>query len=131
MKRTRYLKLSIVIMSICGWMTAFSQPVASASGNDYFDYTYTLELSQTQVQANESFTAHVYCQATCKKSLPVKVTAGIITGKVVARLQEKSIEVILNSHFVMQIDGIPRKAGESFQKEMDIFLRSFSGWVGE
>ena len=94
-------------------------PATSIAGasNDYFDYTYQVELSQTQVKINEPFLAHVHSEGTCRQQLPVTVTGAVISGRIIARLQGRSTEVNLNPNFAIQFDGIPGQVGETFRKD--------------
>jgi hypothetical protein len=119
MKRTKYLM--IVTVTLC-LALFFTSNITSAASNDYFDYSYSVALSKTQVQISEPFSAHVSAEGTCKQALPVTVNGGTISGKISARLQGKDTVIDLNPDFSVQIDQIPGQVGQSFRKEVDVPL---------
>jgi hypothetical protein len=95
---------------------------SSSEANEYFDYSYLVELSKTQVLVNETFIAHVRSQGTCKQDLPTTISEAVISGRIIAKLPESKIETVLNPEFILQFDGIPGEKGQTFQKDADISL---------
>jgi hypothetical protein len=127
LRQTEHIEMKIigyltgVMIVLCSVILAFPHMITGAA-NDYFDYTYKVELAKSQVQVNETFTARVHTEGICKQSLPVTVNQANITGKIIARLQGKDTEIELNSNFLLQIKNIPSQAGQAFQKDIDVPL---------
>jgi hypothetical protein len=113
--------LIVITLSVC-LAFFFISSINAGATNDYFDYTYSVKLNKTQVQVNESFSAHVSSEGICKQPLPATVNGGTISGKITAQLRGKDIVIDLNPDFSMQFDEIPGQVGQSFQKDADVPL---------
>jgi hypothetical protein len=113
--------LQIIAFTI-SYLLLLTGTVEANSANEFYDYTYKVKLSKTQVQVNETFAAQVESQGTCKENLPATVNEGIIKGKIIAHHRTSNIEVILNPEFEIKFDGIPSLAGESFKKDINVTL---------
>jgi hypothetical protein len=97
--------------------------IAGAEDNSsYYDYSYYVELEKTQVLPGEVFIAHVHSEGTCKQDLPAEVSQAVISGKIVATLREQKVNVVLNPEFKIEFDGIPGEKGQTFRKDIDIYL---------
>jgi len=97
-------------------------PTYAISLDEYFTYSYTMSLSQTEVYADEVFAAAVSGQATCKKDLPLSPSAASVTSRITARHQTTGVEVVLNSAYTVTLNSFPSKKGESVQETVIVPL---------
>jgi hypothetical protein len=111
-KRTLWRSLALLASLFC-LLTLNASPALALSVNEYFSYTYDIQLSKTEVQGNEQFYATITGQATCKKDLPLAVSEARVIGRVTARHQSTGAEVVLNSQYTLTITTFPRKQGET------------------
>lgn len=84
---------------------------------DYFSFTYDIELSQTEIEGSEPFSATITGEATCTQDLPVAgaITEAVISGLIRATHQSSGAVVILNSGYTINISPFPDEAGETAQ----------------
>ncbi len=90
--------------------------------NDYFSYSYSLELGTTEVQGSEVFYATAQGQATCNNDLPLPVSQASCSGRIIARHGTSGAEVVLNSQYELTISSIPQTQGETTQASVDVPL---------
>jgi hypothetical protein len=96
-------------------MLAKPTPAHALSLADYFSYSYTIQLSQTEVYQEEVFSATVSGQAICKKNLPITPNAASITSRIIARHNTTGDEIVLNSGYTVDLDSFPTEPGDSVQ----------------
>ena len=116
----RHLIIALIVM-LC-LIPIDSAPVFALSVDEYFSYSYNVEISQTEIQGNETFYATAEGLATCKKNLPLPVSTAHITSRVIAQHQESGAEVILNSNYTMTIEPFPNIKGETSQASVSVPL---------
>jgi hypothetical protein len=103
-------------------MLAKPAPVHALSLDDYFSYSYTIQLSQTEVYQDEVFSATVSGQAVCKKNLPITPNAASITSRITARHNTTGDEIVLNSGYTVDLDSFPTQPGDSVQDSVVVPL---------
>ena len=114
--------LSIALISALCLVTIGSSPVFALSLEDYFTLDYDIELDKTNIDGSESFYAIVDGSATCHQDLPLAVTEGYVTSRIVAEHQDSSTVVTLNYSYTINIDPFPNQAGESTQASETVAL---------
>ena len=90
--------------------------------NSYFTFGYDFTLSQSTVYLNQPFTMTVTAQATCFKDLPLDVSQGYVTGKVIATHATSGATVVLNSAYTVSLTDFPKLAGESMTTSKSVTL---------
>jgi len=108
-------RLLITLISLLCLITISASPVFALSLGDYFTIDYDIELSKTVIRGNETFYATVEGTATCNQDLPLTVSEGYVTSRIVAKHQDSGTEVILNPSYTINITPFPNNAGESTQ----------------
>lgn len=108
-------RIFAIIALVSGLMLAKPAPVHALSLGDYFSYSYTIQLSQTEVYQDEVFSATVSGQAVCTKNLPITPNAASITSRITARHNTTGDEIVLNSGYTVELDSFPTKPGDSVQ----------------
>ena len=108
-------RLPITLISLLFMVIITSSPASAISLGDYFTIDYDIELSKTVIRGNETFYATVEGTATCNQDLPLTVSEGYVTSRIVAKHQDSGTEVILNPSYTINIDPFPNNAGESTQ----------------
>lgn len=110
-------RMLAIIVLVSGLTLVKPAPVYALSIDDYFSYSYTIQLSQTEVYRDEAFSATVSGQAICEKTLPFGVTpnAASVTSRITARHDVTGDVVVLNSGYTVTIDSFPGKPGDSVQ----------------
>ena len=116
-------RLSITLILALCLVTIGSSPVFALSLEDYFTLDYDLELDQTNISGSETFYALVDGSATCHQDLPLAITEGYVTSRIVAEHQDSSTVVTLNYSYTINIDPFPNQAGESAQASETVSLR--------
>ena len=112
--RTTWRLLTIVAL-VSGLILAKPTPVHALSLSDYFSYSYTIQLSQTDVYQDEVFSATVSGQAVCIRNLPITPNAASITSRITARHETTGDEIVLNSGYTVDLDSFPTKPGDFVQ----------------
>ena len=110
-------RILAIVALVSGLMLVRPAPVYALSIDDYFTYSYTIQLSHTEVYRDEVFSATVSGQAICKNNLPFGVTpnAASVTSRISARHDTTGDEIVLNSGHTVSIDSFPGEPGESVQ----------------
>ena len=67
-------RILAVIALVTGLTLVKPAPVYALSVDDYFTYSYTIQLSHTEVYRDEAFSATVSGQAVCNNNLPFGIT---------------------------------------------------------
>lgn len=104
-----------------------SSPVSAISLGDYFTIDYDIELSKTNISGSETFYATVEGTATANQDLPLTVTEGYVTSRVVATHRDSGTAVILNSSYTINIDPFPNDEGDSTEISEIVSLNFPSG----
>ena len=115
-------RLPITLISLLCMVIIGSSPAFAISLSDYFTIDYDIELSKTNIRGNETFYADIDGIATCKQDLPLTVTEGYVTSRIVAKHQESGDEYILNSSFTIDIDPFPNNTGETTEANVTATL---------
>jgi len=113
--------LIALIMAICLILT-YSVPVAALSLSDYFTWSYDIELSKDTVQKDETFHATVTAQATCINDLPLPISEGFVTGRILAEHVDSGTKVTLISSYTVTITDFPAKEGDNVEKSLTVSL---------
>jgi len=115
-------RILAVITLMTGLTLAKPAPVFALSVDDYFTYSYTIQLSQTEVYRDEAFSATVSGQAVCNNNLPFGITpnAASVTSRITARHDATGDVVVLNSGYTVTIDSFPGEPGESVQDSVAV-----------
>ena len=110
-------RILVIIALVSGLMLVKPTPVYALSVDDYFTYSYTIQLSHTEVYRDEAFSATVSGQAVCQNNLPFGITpnAASVTSRITARNDVTGDVVVLNSGYTVTIDSFPGNPGESVQ----------------
>ncbi|UCB42446.1 MAG: hypothetical protein JSV77_08275, partial [Dehalococcoidales bacterium] len=108
-------RLIVIACTVSSLMLASPAPVYALSVDDYFSYSYSIELDRTEVYRDEAFSATVSGQAVCKQTLPFGITpnAASVTSRVTARHDATGDRVTLNSGYTVTIDSFPGEPGDS------------------
>jgi hypothetical protein len=107
---------------------AISPSLASAqSPDEYFSFTFDVQLSTNQVTGSESFSTTVVAEATSVKNFPVSASEASITSSIVAVHQDSDARVTLNSGYTLIIDDFPNSAGETASVNTVVPLQFLSG----
>jgi len=117
----------ITLISLLCLVTISASPVFALNLGDYFTIDYDIELSKTVIRGNETFYATVEGTATCNQDLPLTVSEGYVTSRIVAKHQESGDEVILNPSYTITINRFPNNAGDSTQASEVVSLTFPSG----
>jgi len=104
--------LPITLISLLCLVTISASPVFALNLGDYFTIDYDIELSKTVIRGNETFYATVEGTATCNQDLPLTVSEGYVTSRIVAKHQDSGTEIILNPSYTITINPFPNNAGE-------------------
>jgi len=104
--------LITLILAVC-LIAISSSPVFALDFEDYLTLDYDIELSKTDVSGSGVFYAIVEGTWTCKRNIPVRITDGYVTYRVIAEHQESGTVVTLNSGYTINVDPFPDREGES------------------
>ena len=110
-------RILAIVTLVSGLTLVRPAPVYALSIDDYFTYSYAIQLSHTEVYRDEAFSATVSGQAVCKNNLPFGITpsAASVTSRITARHDTTGDEIVLNSGYTVTIDSFPGEPGESVQ----------------
>jgi len=113
--------VSALCLVLVGPNSAFALSV-----DDYFSYSYHVELRETEIKGSALFYATITVEATCTKDLPwpySEATEAQITGRVIATDEASGTEVTLNSSYTVTLEPVPTKAGETAQTSQYVSLQ--------
>lgn len=113
--------LITLILPVC-LIAISSSPVFAVAFEDYLTLDYDIELSKTDVSGSGVFYATVEGTATCKRNLPLRITEGYVTYRVVAEHQESGTVVTLSSGYTINVEPFPDREGESTQLSAFVLL---------
>jgi len=90
--------------------------------DDYFTYSYSMQLSQTEVQGSQVFYVTISGQATCIDDLlGLTPSRAYVTSRVIARHTDTGAEVTLQPSYTLDIDPFPDK-GETVEETVVVPL---------
>jgi len=116
----------IALVSALCLVLVVSNSAFALSVDDYFSYSYHVELRETEIKGTALFYATITVEATCTKDLPwpySEATEAQITGCVTATDEESGTEVTLNSSYTVTIQPFPSTAGETAQTSQYVTLQ--------
>ena len=102
-----------------------SSPAAALSVDDYFEITYEISLSKTEINGSEVFNAAITVMATRNNNdfpLSLSPSEVLITGRIIAEHQATGAKVTLNSSYTVEISPFPQK-GETAQESEVVSLQ--------
>ena len=110
----------VLILSMC--LAFITSPASAFSIDDYFTYSYSMQLSQTEVQGSQVFYVTISGQATCIDDLMgLTPSRAYVTSRVIARHTDTGAEVTLQPSYTLDIDPFPDK-GETVQETVVVPL---------
>jgi len=119
--------LIALILALC-LVPIGSSPVVALSVDDYFEITYEVSLSKTEINGSEVFYATITATATRNNNdfpLSLSPSEALITGRIIAEYQATDAKVTLNSSYTVEISPFPQK-GETAQ-ESEVVSLQFPG----
>jgi len=114
--------LVIVVLALFPVFTG-ARPALALSVYDYFTIDYDTVFSDYVIEDSEVFYATVIGTATCKQDLPMPVSSGYITSRIVAEHRGSGDRITLKSSFKLDIEPFPNKVGEIARESMVVPLR--------
>ena len=111
-----------LLISVACLFTLNTSPVFAQSVDDYFEYTYQINLSKTSISGDEPFSVTVTGQATCKKDLPLDVSEAYIIGRIIAQHRTTKNEIVLNPEYRLEIKPFPSKEGDTAEDTLVVGL---------
>jgi hypothetical protein len=117
-------RILAIIVLISGLMLIKPAPAHALSIDEYFTYSYTIQLSQTEVYRDETFSAIVSGQAVCIKKLPFGITpsSASVISRITARHNTTGDEIVLNPEYTISIDSFPGTPGDYAQETVVVPL---------
>jgi len=117
-------RVLVIAGLVSGLMLTNPTSTYALSIDDYFSYSYSIELDSAEVYRDEVFSATVSGQAVCKQTFPFGMTpnAASVTSCVTARHDTTGKEVLLNSGYTVTIDTFPSQPGDSIEKTVVVPL---------
>ena len=112
----------VLLVSLTCLFVVDASPAFALNLDEYFTYTYNIELSKTEVHGDEPFSITVTGQATCKKNLPDLINEARIVGRIVAQHQSTGAAVILNPEYILEVKPFPAKEGDTAQDTVNVQL---------
>ncbi|MEE9520338.1 MAG: hypothetical protein V3V43_01245 [Dehalococcoidales bacterium] len=100
------------VLALCLVLVGSSSAFA-LSVDDYFSYSYTVELDKTELRGTELFYATVIVTAACTNDLPLAPSEASITGRIIAEHQATGTRQTLNSSYTVTLQPFPSTAGET------------------
>ncbi len=116
--------LVALILALC-LVPIGSSPVVALSVDDYFEITYEVSLSKTEINGSEVFDATITVTATRNNNdfpLGLSPSEALITGRIIAEHQTTDAKVTLNSSYTVEISPFPQK-GETAQESEVVSLQ--------
>ena len=118
--------LVIVILALFPVFTS-ARPALALSVYDYFTIDYDTVFSDYVIEGSEVFYATLIGTATCKRHLPLPVSSGYITSRIVAEHRGSGDRITLESSFKLNIEPFPNNVGEIAREIMVVPLRFPAG----
>jgi len=112
--------LIALILALC-LVPIGSSPAAALSVDDYFEITYEVSLSKTEINGSEVFNATITVTATRNNNdfpLSLSPSEALITGRIIAEHQATGAKVTLNSSYTVEISPFPQKGGTAQESEV-------------
>jgi hypothetical protein len=103
------------------------RPALALNVYDYFVINYDTEFSQTVIGEGDVFQATISGTADCTQDMPLTVSKGYITSRVVAQHRESDLKATLNPSYTIHIEPFPNEAGETAEANVVISLSFPSG----
>ncbi len=123
-------RLIIALTTALCLVSVSSNPASAVSPQDYFSFSYDVQLSKSRVQGSELFEATIKATGNCTNTLPLPFSVASeaeITGRIIARHQASGANVTLNSSYTLTIDPFPGQEGETTQVQLVVPLH-FPSW---
>ncbi len=108
--RNKALRRTIPIIVMVLILLFNAVPLPAQNIMDYFTYTYSANLSKTDITGGETFSVTITGTATCSKDLWVAVSDASMTGRIVAEHQTTGARIVLNPSYNVTISPFPNKA---------------------
>jgi len=108
--------LSAALAALIAFTVSDARPAHALNLEDYFTYTYSMELSHEEVVAEQPFTATISGQATCIQDLPISPSKAEFRSRAIGRHAVSGAEVVLNEDYVLTISPFPSLAGETTEE---------------
>ena len=118
--------LVIVVLALFPVFTS-ARPALALSVYDYFTIDYDTVFSDYAIEGSEVFYATVIGTATCKQDLPLPVSSGYITSRIVAEHRGSGERITLKSSFKLDIEPFPNNVGGTARESMVVPLRFPAG----
>ncbi len=123
--RTAAALLVMVTLSFTGASPALALDLNPA---DYFKFNFEpTAFDKSTVSAGDVFYAVIKGSADCTQDLPLPITEISIKSQVVARPVSGGADLLLNPEYVIGINPLPNKAGESFEINQAVNLQFPAG----
>ena len=104
-----------------------ARPALALSVYDYFTIDYDTVFSDYVIEGSEVFYATVDGTATCKQDLPMPISSGYITSRIVAEHRGSGDRITLKSSFKLNIEPFPNNVGGIAQESMVVPLQFPAG----
>jgi hypothetical protein len=117
MKHHIFLHIAAALLIIISLSLTTALPALALDLNpsDYFSFNLnTVTFDKSEVAAGEAFHITITGSANCIKDLPLSISQITITSQVVARPSAGGAAIVLNPSYVIDINPLPNKAGQSF-----------------
>jgi len=111
----------LIMLALC--LVSIPKPAVALSIDDYFSYSLDTEFSRDELGEDEVFYATVDGTAICKQDLPLTVSNGYITSRIVAQHRGSDTEVTLKSRYTTTIEPFPNEKGEVTEERVVISLK--------
>ncbi len=115
-------RLLIAAIVILAAVSIDAKDAQALSLGDYFSYTYTIDLSTTDVQGSETFFATASGRATAIQDLPITPTQAYVTSRIIARHDTSGTEIVLNASYTVTVDNVPSVAGDTAEETVSVPL---------
>lgn len=96
---------------------------AAISFSEYYDFSYDIEFSTTDVAGTGSFGVTVIAEATCKKKFIMSPSKVYVSGRITAENTDTQETVVLNPDYELTIEDFPSSVGDSAKVEVAVPLK--------
>ncbi len=117
------LWLLLIMLILATGVFISPRSAAALSIYDYFVINYDTEFSKDEIDGSEVFYATVSGTADCKQDLPLTVSNGYITSRVVAQHRESGHKITLNPSYTINIEPFPNEKGGTTEAHVVISLK--------
>ncbi|GAI77239.1 unnamed protein product, partial [marine sediment metagenome] len=118
------LRRLIVALTLALCLVPISQtPVAALSASDYFNISYSVTFSNSDIQIDEVVYATITGTATCIQDLSLSASEAVIKGRVIAEHTGSGDRVTLGLDYTLSINPFPNTAGEVVQASQTVALQ--------